>query len=62
MSNAKLHIICGNCGCNDDFEFEVTKTDCSSDDKELFVDEVYIVCKNCATLHTLSSNAKLRED
>ena len=62
MANAKLHMICGNCGCNDDFEFKLTKEDYSIDNKEIFKDEVYIICNNCGTLHTLSDNAKLRED
>lgn len=27
MVNSRLHVICGNCGCNDMFEYEVEKSE-----------------------------------
>jgi hypothetical protein len=52
MVNARLHIICGNCGCGDNFEYETgTRKDC--EDITVGTD-VCIACNNCATLHTLS--------
>jgi len=43
MVNAKLHIICGNCGSNDNFSL-------TNDEGGLA-----IACGNCATLHFLDS-------
>jgi hypothetical protein len=60
MAYAKLHIICGNCGCNNDFEYRV---DIELDDDTLVPFEtVYIYCNNCSTLHHLDDNAKQREN
>lgn len=55
MANSRLHIICGNCGCNDEFKFKIEPEghDISSDKPE-FEPAVFIVCQNCATLHDLS--------
>ena len=53
MVRARLHVICGNCGCSD--EFKVIRPSEFEDD-EL---EVYISCKNCSTLHSLSDNAEI---
>ena len=61
MANAKLHIICGNCGCNDDFTFEVVKDGKDVSDTETkFEDAFYIWCENCGTLHDLEDNARKR--
>ena len=60
MAHAKLHMICGNCGCNDMFEFKVDKQ--GRDYGDYFLEEVYIGCKNCSTSHALSDNAKSEED
>ena len=54
-----LHVICGNCGSNNDFKYRIRhnanyKID-ESGDKEY---EVVISCKNCATLHWLRDNAE----
>lgn len=60
MAIAKLHIICGNCGCNDMFEFSIGEN-------EFYLEEnnpknyVHISCKNCCTLHDLSDNAELKD-
>jgi hypothetical protein len=60
MARARLHIICGNCGCNDMWEWEHIPYE--------FVDyltrqdeDVYLRCGNCATLHSLNDNAKKKE-
>lgn len=53
MVMARLHIICGNCGSNDEFEFE-TSFECSDDVEGDMYDEVHIRCNNCGTIHTLS--------
>jgi uncharacterized Zn finger protein len=54
MARARLHIICGNCGCDDEFKFSV---DLEGNDwgDGTFSPEVYIHCANCGTLHSLSS-------
>lgn len=60
MAHAKLHMICGNCGCNDDFKFTIDPKghDITKDVPE-FEPAVYISCRNCGTLHDLSDNATL---
>jgi len=57
MVNAKLHIICGNCGCNNHFEYEIVKD--AKDFGDCMEDGVYIKCKNCSTSHVLDDNAKM---
>jgi hypothetical protein len=56
---ARLHIICGNCGCNDEFEFHI---DPKGHDVTLLEPEfkpaIFIVCNNCDTLHDLSDTIK----
>lgn len=58
MANAKLHIICGNCGSNNMFKYRIDKELDDDTNKEYNV--VYISCGNCGTLHSLDDNAKLR--
>ena len=53
MVNARLHVICGNCGCNDMFEVGSA----TYDDHR----EIYISCHNCSTLHCLSDKAKIKD-
>lgn len=61
MARARLHLICGNCGCKDEFEWAHIKKEV--DDGEVMVDEnVHLYCRNCGTLHALSDNAKLKEE
>lgn len=59
MANAKLHIICGNCGCNNNFEHSVRIE--IDDDTNQPRNVVYIHCKNCNTSHDLEDNSKLEE-
>ena len=56
MVMAKLHIICGNCGCSDDFEHKHSEEFVGRDDegKQWKTD---LVCKNCSTLHNLEDNS-----
>lgn len=60
MVMARLHMICGNCGCNDEWKWEHVPEE--TDGGEVMTDEtVYISCGNCATLHNLSDNAKHKQ-
>ena len=58
MVMARLHIICGNCGCSDEFEYKAV--DRLIDDEGDLTDSVRvsIACKNCSTIHALEDNAK----
>lgn len=53
MVMAKLHLICGNCGCSEEFTWEH-----SIDDEG---PHLFLRCKNCNTLHDLNDNAKMEE-
>lgn len=57
MVNARLHIICGNCGCNDMFEFEAIKDFHDyTDEVERFEYGYVLTCKNCHTNHDIEDN------
>jgi hypothetical protein len=56
MANAKLHIICGNCGQNDMFEHRISIEIDDDTNEERQV--VHIACNNCGTLHYLEDNSK----
>jgi hypothetical protein len=59
MVMARLHVICGNCGCNDELEWVHRNEIIDDGSGETLVDEdVSINCKNCATRHSLNDNAK----
>jgi uncharacterized Zn finger protein len=55
MVVAKLHIICGNCGKDGEFEHDIIIGGAGEED------EVFLKCKNCGTIHVLSDNSKLDE-
>ena len=57
MAHAKLHIICGNCGCNDMLIFRIAKDghDISTTNQTKYKPAVFITCTNCSTLHDLST-------
>jgi len=55
MVVAQLHIICGNCGKDDEFEHDIFIGGAGEED------EVFLKCKNCGTIHVLSGNSKLNE-
>ena len=59
MANAKLHIICGNCGQNNMFDYEIIEE--IDDDTHEPYQRVSIACNNCHTLHDLENNAKPRK-
>ena len=57
MVMARLHIICGNCGCNELFESKLER-DFIENENGSFEDETAIHCKNCSTIHFLSDSIK----
>ncbi len=59
MARARLHIICGNCGCNDEFEYRIVKD--GHDNGETQTPAVFISCNNCGTLHDLSDTIKEKD-
>ena len=60
MVMARLHLICGNCGCSDMWEWRHQEK--LTDEGELIDDEnVYLSCRNCSTLHSLNDNAEQKE-
>lgn len=62
MVNARLHVICGNCGSNDMFHHRVRLSiNDSVEPNEHYLD-VSLLCKNCSTLHSLEDNSKLEKD
>jgi len=54
MVKAKLHMICGNCGCDHMFKYEIVID--YDDDKECEYQRVSVCCENCSTLHSLEDN------
>lgn len=56
MVRARLHVICGNCGCNDMFTYKIEPEGHDIDGQLL--PAVYLRCRNCATLHDLADNAQ----
>lgn len=63
MAHAKLHIICGNCGCNTLFKssIDLEGQDLTRDTPH-FSPEVFIHCENCCTLHSLSDYMNIDEN
>jgi hypothetical protein len=61
MVMARLHLICGNCGCNDDWSYSPVDeiTDVPTQEK-IREGDVFISCGNCATLHSLNETAKVK--
>ena len=58
MANAKLHIICGNCGCNNDFKLIIEREgDDITDEVTEYEDSARLICRNCSTLHDIKDNA-----
>lgn len=57
MAHAKLHMICGNCGCDNMFSYQIG-TELNDDTMEEY-QYVSICCENCSTIHRLEDNAKL---
>lgn len=61
MARARLHIICGNCGCDDELKYSIEKD--FHDYGDHMEDGVVIVCRNCSTQHDLSNTVpELKND
>lgn len=58
MARARLHLICGNCGCNDEWKWEHIPKELIEGDL-MQGEDVYLKCENCSTLHSINDNAKL---
>ena len=56
MARARLHLICGNCGCNDMWSYRIDPE--GKDINGELYPAVYLSCGNCAALHDLEDNAK----
>lgn len=65
MVMAKLHMICGNCGCNDNWIWHYVPQENYDESGSLEVnqvEDVFLICKNCSTLHCLNDTAKKEEE
>jgi hypothetical protein len=63
MVNARLHIICGNCGSKDMFEHKIrTEMDDMSEDENATRQVVYIACNNCVTVHDLNDYSTFKSE
>ena len=60
MARARLHLICGNCGCNDEWEWQHIPLE-KTDDVVMQEEDVFLSCRNCSTLHSLNDNAKIKD-
>jgi len=57
MARARLHLICSNCGCNDEWVYRHIEEETQA--QEVVQDEdIFLTCKNCGTVHSLNDNAK----
>lgn len=54
MVMAKLHTICGNCGCSDMFSYDIDHDEDGSLRDDGFV--VRLTCNNCSTIHNPDDN------
>ena len=62
MVMARLHVICGNCGCNDEWTLKIERDGADvTDTLPKFEDSAVMCCGNCATIHDLKDNAKTVE-
>lgn len=55
MARARLHLICGNCGCNDMWSYQISPQ--GTDIGGVLYPAVYLTCGCCATLHDIADNA-----
>ena len=60
MARARLHLICGNCGCNDNWEYQ-QKAEEIIEGEVINNQDVWLICQNCSTLHSLNDNAECQE-
>jgi len=61
MVMARLHIICGNCGCNDMFGWKHDERE-EYECEVMTEEDVSLYCRNCGTIHSLNDNADLAEN
>lgn len=55
MARARLHLICGNCGCNNMWSYRIDPT--AHDIDGQLCPTVFLTCGNCHTLHYIAGNA-----
>lgn len=55
MARARLHLICGNCGCNDMWTYRIHPT--GREHEGQLLPAVFLKCENCSTLHDLADTA-----
>ncbi|MGX9221983.1 hypothetical protein ACWV27_26860 (plasmid) [Massilia varians] len=55
MARARLHLICGNCGCNDMWTYHIDPS--GHDHEGQLRPAVFLACGNCLTLHDLADTA-----
>jgi len=60
MARARLHLICGNCGCNDEWKWSHVSEEKQGDDV-MQDEDVFLICENCSTLHSINDNATLEK-
>ena len=63
MTKQKFYLICGICGCSDDWEWYHYVEEIFKDygDPEISED-VHICCGNCNTVHNLSEKANIKNE
>lgn len=66
MVHARLHIICGNCGNNEDLSYKIDlngidpgKID--ENGNSIFEPDCYIYCSNCSTVHSIDDTLQKKE-
>lgn len=52
MVRARLHLICGNCGCSDEWKWQHVPKEYEEPET------IWLWCGNCGTLHDLGEKAK----
>lgn len=58
MVNARLHTICGNCGCSDMFELSIDRdVEHYTKSGDYKMDVAHLSCRNCGTLHKLDEDS-----
>ena len=60
MARARLHLICGNCGCNDMWTYKHIPKEIVGGEA-MQEEDVFLSCRNCITLHSLNDNAAVEE-
>lgn len=60
MARARLHLICGNCGSNDMWSYQIDSQ--GHDVGGQMLPAVFLTCGNCSTLHDIADHATNRQD